>query len=179
MVRASRLHREDRGFESFTAHKMKIRHANLKDAPMLSKLMGLIINSTHYYSIEARKEETKKHDLKFLKQYLSDKKYYCCLVATEEKEIIGFAIGRNEAGVFWADWLGVRKDKRRGGVAELLMKEWEKILKKKGVHKIWCDTRTSNKESVSLLLKLKYKKLGLFGNGWYKQDFFLWEKNLI
>ena len=146
---------------------------------MLSMFMGSIINSTHYYSIEARKEETKKHDLKFLKQYLSDKKYYCCLVATEEKEIIGFAIGRNEAGVFWADWLGVRKNKRRGGVAELLMKEWEKILKKKGVHKIWCDTRTSNKESVSLLLKLKYKKLGLFGNGWYKQDFFLWEKNLI
>ena len=158
---------------------MKIRQANLKDVPVLSQLMGLTIDSTYYYTAEARKEEIRKHDSKSLKQYLSDKKYYSCLVVTEEQEIIGFAIGRNEAGVFWADWLGIRKDKRRKGVAESLMKKWEEIFKKKGVHKIWCDTRTSNKESVSLLLKLGYKKLGLFDNGWYKQDFFLWEKNLI
>ena len=58
------------------------------------------------------------------------------------------------------------------------MREWEEILREKGVHKIWCDTRTNNKESISLLRKLKYRKLGTFRNGWYKEDFFLWEKNL-
>ena len=89
LVRATRLHRVGRGFESYSAHKMKIRHANLKDASVIFRLMGLIINSTHYYSIEARKEEAKKHDLKSIKKYLSDKKYHCCLVATEENERMG------------------------------------------------------------------------------------------
>lgn len=158
---------------------MKIRYAKPKDALELSKLMRSVISATKYYSTEARAEEVRKHNSRTLKQYLLDKKYYSCLVATEENKIIGFAIGRNEAGVFWADWVGVRKDTRRKGIAEALMREWERRLWQKGVHKIWCDTRTSNKESISLLLKLHYKKLGTFRNGWYKQDFFLWEKDLI
>ena len=157
---------------------MIIRRANPKDIPKLSLLMSLIIATTEYYSKEAQKEEIKKHDARALKQYLSDRKYYHCLVAVDRKEIVGFAIGRNEAGVFWGDWLGVRRDNRRKGVGKALMKKWEKYLKQRRVHKIWCDTRTSNKESNDLLKKLHYRKLGIFRNGWYKQDFFLWEKDL-
>ena len=158
---------------------MKIRHANIKDVPALSKLIKSVIYSTSYYTRSAKKEETRKHNSLALKDYLSDKKYYTLLLALRDKNILGFAIGRNEAGVFWADWVGIQKNMRRKGIAESLMKEWEKRLGKEGVHKIWCDTRTSNKESNNLLLKLKYKKLGLFNNGWYKQNFFLWEKDLI
>ena len=157
---------------------MNIRLAKLRDVPKLSKLVYSIIKNTPYYTLKARKEEIRKHNDRALKQYLSDKKYYVCLIALENKEITGFTIGRNEAGVFWADWVGVRKDARRRGVAEALIIEWENRLKRSGVHKIWCDTRTSNEESISLLKKLHYRKLALFKNGWYKQDFFLWEKNL-
>lgn len=158
---------------------MIIRHTKLSDIPELSRLIRSIIDTTPFYSPKARSEEKKKHNRSELKHYLKDKKYYTCFVATINNKPIGFAIGRNEAGVFWADWVGVSKEARQKGIAESLMKRWERYLKQKGVHKIWCDTRTSNYKSVSLLQKLNYKKLGTFKNGWYKQDFFLWEKNLI
>ena len=157
---------------------MKIREARLKDALPLAKLIRSVIASTPYYSPEAQKEEIKKHDKSKLKEYLSDRKYYTCLIAEEDKKITGFVIGRNEAGVFWLDWIGVHRVFRGKHIAESLMKKLEKLIKPKGVHKIWCDTRNTNKESISLLKKLKYKKLGFFQNGWYKQDFFLWEKDI-
>ena len=157
---------------------MKIRRANQNDATSLAKLIREIISTTPHYSEKAQREEARKHNSSALTQYLSDRKYYVCFVAEEDGKIIGFIIGRNEAGVFWADWLGVNKNIRRKGVGESLMMKLESSLYKKGVHKIWCDTRTTNKEALNLLSKLDYKKLSVFKNGWYKQDFFLWEKDV-
>jgi ribosomal protein S18 acetylase RimI-like enzyme len=157
---------------------MKIRKARKSDIKSLSKFISSVIKATPYYTEEAKKEEVRKHNSRALVEYLKDSKYYLCLIATESHAINGFAIGRNEAGVFWFDWLGIKSDSRRKGVGESLMREVEKYSKKSEVHKIWCDTRTTNKESISLLRKLKYRKLGKFENGWYKQDFFLWEKGL-
>ncbi len=157
---------------------MKIRRATPKDARKLSQFIRPIIDTTSYYSPHARAEEVKKHGLRALAESLADTKYYMCFLALEEKEIVGFVLGRNESGVFWGDWIGVKKNSRRLGVAEALMKEIEKRLADAGAHKIWCDTRTTNTAAVTLLKKFKYKKLGTFKNGWYKQDFFLWEKDL-
>jgi ribosomal protein S18 acetylase RimI-like enzyme len=157
---------------------MKIRKAKLSDAKKLSTLMMKVIGDTHYYSKEAIKEEKRKHNESALMEYLSDAKYYYSFLAEEENEIMGFVIGRNEAGVFWLDWVGVDKRYRKRGIATGLLNEIEKYLRSSGVHKIWCDTRTNNKESISLCKKLKYRKLGKFRNGWYKQDFYLWEKDI-
>ena len=157
---------------------MKIRSAKLSDVPALAMLMGVIIGNTPYYTARARREEIRKHNKQALKQYLLDKKYYTCLIALENKIIVGFIIGRNEAGVFWLDWVGVHRDLRRRKVAETLMKTIEYKVKKMGVHKIWCDTRDINKESISLIKKLNYRKLGHFKNGWYNQNFLLWEKDI-
>ena len=157
---------------------MKIRYAKFSDITELSELIKSVVSNTSYYTPNAQKEEIRKHNSEALKQYLKESKYYLCLVALETQNIVGFAIGRNEAGVFWADWIGVHKDFRRKGIAQSLMEDWEKKLRQKRVHKIWCDTRTSNKQSISLLSKLGYRKLGIFKNGWYKQDFILWEKDL-
>ena len=157
---------------------MKVRHAKLLDIPALATLIRSVINATPYYTAKAHREEVRKHNKQTLKQYLLDRKYYTCLIALEGKEIVGFVIGRNEAGVFWLDWIGVRKDFRRKKIAETLLEEMERKIRRKGVHKIWCDTRNTNKESISLITKLNYKKLGIFKNGWYNQDFLLWEKDI-
>lgn len=157
---------------------MIFRLANLRDVPRLANLIKDIIGSTPYYTNRAKREEIKKHNKIALRQYLRDKKYYVCLVALDKKKLVGFVIGRNEAGVFWLDWVGVHRDLRRRKVAETLMKTIEYKVKKMGVHKIWCDTRDINKESIPLIKKLKYRKLGHFRNGWYKQNFLLWEKDL-
>lgn len=158
---------------------MKIRELRSKDFLNLSKLVRKIIKDTPYYSKEAKSKEIKKYSPAAIKDYFSDKKYYTCLVAEEKNELVGFVIGRNEDGVFWPDWLGIEKSMRQKGIAKELMAKLESKLADKSVHKVWCDTRTNNKESNRLLLRLGYKKLGKFRNGWHKQDFFLWEKDLV
>jgi ribosomal protein S18 acetylase RimI-like enzyme len=157
---------------------MIFRPASTKDIAPLSNLIKDVIGSTPYYTDRAKKEEIKKHNKVALKQYLREKKYYTCLVAKDKKRLVGFVIGRTEAGVFWLDWVGVHRDMRRKKVAETLLKNIEYKVKKQGVHKIWCDTRDTNKESIPLIKKLNYKKLGYLKNGWYKQDFLLWQKDL-
>lgn len=157
---------------------MEIRRAKPSDIPKLSRLARMVIAETPYYSAHARKEEIKKHNAVALWGMLREPKYYYCFVAREKKEITGFVIGRNEAGVFWGDWVGVAKRARRTGTAQALLTKLEEALKKNKVHKIWSDSRSDNKESISLLRKLGYRKLGFFKNGWYQQDFFLWEKDL-
>jgi len=157
---------------------MIFRTATPRDIPRLANLIKDVIGSTPYYTNKAKKEEIKKHNKLSLKQYLREKKYYLCMVALEKKKLVGFVIGRNEAGVFWLDWVGVHRDMRRRKVAETLMKTIEYKVKKMGVHKIWLDTRDTNKEAMPLFKKMNYKKLGYFKNGWYKQHFFLWEKDL-
>ncbi len=157
---------------------MLIRKAKISDIPELSKLVASIIGSTSYYTKEARREEIKKHNTEALRQMLKEPKYYYCFVGINDRKIIGFSIGRNEAGVYWGDWFGVMKNYRRKGIAEVILQYRNQVLKKEKIHKIWSDTRSVNKESIALLKKMGHRKIGFFRNGWYKQDFFLWEKDL-
>ena len=166
-----------RGLASPPRH-MEIRRTKFSDIPNLSELTRRIIATTPYYSALARKEEIKKHDARALRQMLGEPKYYYCFVGLEDGKIVSFSIGRNEAGVYWGDWFGVMKNYRRRGFALAILKYRNQVLKKEKIHKIWSDTRSVNKESIALLGKMGHRKLGFFRNGWYKQDFFLWEKDL-
>lgn len=100
------------------------------------------------------------------------------LVAKEINKIVGTLNGYYEAGMFWIDWLVIDPSYRRNGIAKSLMNYLEKKLKKEKIHKMWCDCRINNKESISLLNKLKFKKIAKLKNHWYKQDFYLWQKYL-
>lgn len=80
--------------------------------------------------------------------------------------------------MFWSDWGIVHPLYRRTGVSRALMTFLEKKLKKEGIHKIWCDSRTTNKESIAALGKLGFKKIVTIKNHWYRQDFILWQKLL-
>ncbi len=136
-----------------------------------------IINKTFYYSKFARSEEIKRFSPVLIRKELKDKNNLF-LIAKDNDKTAGILNGYYEAGMFWIDWVVVNPSSRRNGIAESLMNYLEGKLKKEKVHKIWCDCRTINKESVSLLKKLKFKKITKIKNHWYKQDFYLWQKYL-
>ncbi|MEK7536822.1 MAG: GNAT family N-acetyltransferase [Patescibacteria group bacterium] len=137
-------------------------------------IKGIIFN-TKYYSVKARKAEIERFKRHNLLKELKDKSNLY-LIAKDKGKIIGFCNGYYEAGTFWIDWAGIDKNYRRNGIAVKLLNFLENKLKKQGVHKIWCDCRTSNKESKALLKKLNLKKITTIKNHWYNQDFILWQK---
>jgi ribosomal protein S18 acetylase RimI-like enzyme len=142
-----------------------------------SKFVAKIIFNIPYYSNLSKKEEIKKFSSLNLRKNIKDKnKLYIC--AIEDKKIIGFVCGYFDAGTFWIDWIGISQRFRNKGVAENLENYLEKILRKSKIHKIWCDSRTNNKEVINLFKKLGFRKITKISKHWYKLDFYLWEKLL-
>lgn len=156
---------------------MKIYIARLKDISLLSNFYQHIIKNSPYYSRIAIKEELKRFSIKNLRKEFKDKNNLY-IIAEEGDKIIGARNGYYEAGIFWSDWGVVNPLYRRKGISRTLMTFLEKKLKKEGIHKIWCDSRTTNKESVAALGKLGFKKIVTIKNHWYKQNFILWQKLL-
>ncbi len=154
---------------------MRIEFLKNRDVKEFSKLAKTIILNTSYYSQIAKKCEIKDYENSKIRQRLKDKNNIF-IVAKHKNKIIGFCNGHFDCGTFWAEWAGIKKEFRRKGVASELNNFLEKKLKKLSVHKIWCDCRINNKESISLLKKLKFKKIALLRKHWYKQDFYIWYK---
>lgn len=156
---------------------MSISTLSKKGLKQVSAFMQKVIGETLYYSELARKEEVDGFRLSALtKKWKEGNTVF--LVYRDGKSIAGVLSGYYDSGLFWVDWLVVDPQKRRLGVGMGLMTFLEQTLKTEGVHKLWCDSRTNNKESISLLKKLNFKKIATVKNHWYGQDFVLWQKFL-
>lgn len=154
---------------------MDITYPKKNDLKALSRLIKEVIAATPYYSKHAKESERKRFSPKALaKTIRGNNQLY--LVAKKRNKIIGFCNGYFDAGLFWIDWLGVEHASREKGVALRLLTNLEKKARKKNVHKLWCDSRINNKESVALLKKASFKKAALLKKHWYKQDFYIWYK---
>jgi len=156
---------------------VSVRKARKSDVAKLATLIKDVIENCHYYSVEARRDEIKRFNATTLLQTFSssDSLIY---VAEVKKELVGFRIGTIYAGVFWSEWGGTKKDYRRKGISKTIFSTIEKELKKLRVHKMWCDSRTSNSESNKSLIDAGFKKVSILKKHWWKQDFYIWEKTL-
>jgi len=143
----------------------------------LSKFVIRNISDSPYYSKVAKREEKKRFGYNNIKKKLEDGDNLF-LIIKDGDNIIGSFNGYFESGMFWADWLIIEKKYRKKGYAINFFKYLEKLSIKKGVHKIWFDSRTNNKQSISLIKKMGYKKITTIKKHWYKQDFILWHKFL-
>lgn len=154
-----------------------VRKAKKGDVGELASLIEEVIDNTHYYNAVARKQEIARFSPSIIRQYLlsPDALVY---VAEDKNNIVGFRIGTIYAGVYWSEWGGVKQASRKKGISKKLFLGIEEELKKLKVHKMWCDSRTSNKESVHSLKKAGFKKVGVLANHWWKHDFYIWEKTL-
>ena len=146
-----------------------------RDAANFSRLARGVIAATDYYSKTAKRHEAANYRAEKVVEKLLGRKYLH-LCAKLEGKMVGFCDGYFDLGIFWVDWIGVEKGFRRKGIATRMLKFLEKKLKRGKAHKIWFDSRISNRESIGLFKKLGYRKIAFLRNHWYGQDFYLWEK---
>lgn len=154
---------------------MQIIKLQQREAPALSLVVREIIINTPYYSRQARGAESKKYTTTAIKQKLRDKNSLL-VVAKQNGRLVGFCHGSVDVGTCWIHWVGVAKGHRQKGVAMRLLKSLEKKLRKAKVHKIWCDSRINNKESIPLLKKFGLRRIAFLKKHWYGHDFYLWQK---
>ena len=87
-----------------------------------------------------------------------------CLVAEQEEEILGFALGttvekhHSSWKYGYLVWLGVRSGLQKGGVGDALFKEIRRRMQEQGVRMIIIDTDADNEAGIRF-----FKKQG-FGN---------------
>jgi ribosomal protein S18 acetylase RimI-like enzyme len=146
-------------------------------APASRVIRDLVRNLT-YYNDWARREEIQKYTARnLLKMWREDK--HSVLLAFSGNRIIGFCLSKYDDGVIWLSWFGVVGSFRGRGVGSMLLGELEHTALARSCHKIWCDTRTANKVSQSVLRKAGYRRICELKRHWYKQDFYIWQKFLI
>jgi ribosomal protein S18 acetylase RimI-like enzyme len=100
------------------------------------------------------------------------------LLARVEGRLAGFALSRYDDGLLWLSWLGVVPEFRRGGVAKALLARLEHTAPGRGCHALWCDCRTDNAASISLLTASGFRRLADLPDHWYGQDFVLWRRDV-
>lgn len=157
------------------SEKISIRQMNDADAEELSNLISEVISPLVYYNELARKTEIEKYSPFRLKESIAEDED-SILLAFCDNRIIGFCITYFDDGLIWLSWIGVHPDFRRYKTAEKLLVKMEESVQARGAHKIWCDCRTVNTASISLLGGLGYKQICTVNNHWYGLDFILWEK---
>lgn len=91
------------------------------------------------------------------------------LLAVIKNKIVGFLLAdKLYGGVSYCFWLGVKKEFQGQGIGSLLLKEWEKEVKKQGGHKLMLVTQ--HKENEKFYLKNGFKNEGFEEKSWFGLD---------
>jgi RimJ/RimL family protein N-acetyltransferase len=141
----------------------------------LSDLFRTVLHGLPYYNERAKSSETAKYSTHRLRQSASADPG-SVLVAHVDGNLAGFAINNLDDETIWLSWFGVNASMRSRGVGGSLLRALDQRARSKGVHKIWCDSRTENVESKVALAKHGFRQICTIPNHWYRQDFILWEK---
>ena len=97
------------------------------------------------------------------------------LVARDRSGLIGFCVSRFDDGTIWLSWFGTAARARGRGVGASLLAALALTLPSRHAHKVWCDSRTDNRESLSVLERAGFRRIATLTNHWYGQDYHLWE----
>jgi hypothetical protein len=145
------------------------------EAQAASDLFREVLLELPYYNKRAKETELARYSADFLRQSITSDRD-SVLLAKAGGVPVGFCFSRDDDGVVWLSWFGVRSSFRHCGVGTALLIALERSVATGRSHKIWCDCRTENCESISVLTANKYVQLCTVREHWYGQDFILWEK---
>lgn len=140
----------------------------------VAALMRATIEPLTYYNAPAIASELAKYSADGLRALLAGDPH-AILVARDGRDLIGFCVSRFDDGTIWLSWFGTAAHARGRGVAAALIAALKATLPARGAHKIWCDSRTDNVESRSVLERAGFRTVVTLTNHWYGQDYFLWE----
>jgi ribosomal protein S18 acetylase RimI-like enzyme len=127
-----------------------------------------------YYNERARRAELAKYTADALRALVAEDPQ-AVLVARDGTGLAGFCISRFDDGTIWLSWFGTDVRARGRGVGASLLATLAATLPSRHAHKIWCDTRTDNVQSQSVLGRAGFRRIATLTNHWYGQDYYLWE----
>ncbi len=157
------------------AQNISILTAERREIPRVRDILFAIIDEIDIYNELAKNYERELYSLEYLHS-LVEEDAFSILVAKRENEICGFVITKPDNGPIWLCWFGVAPGARGLGVGARLIDGTVKFAEKRGVYKIWCDTRTNNRFSIPIMTSFGFEKLARLDNHWCHQDYFLWQK---
>lgn len=137
---------------------------------VLVTLMRRIILNIEYYPRKNLRIFMRGYSRKHLLELLG-RKGSLFLIAREEGRPVGFLFGWNEYGVFWIDWLGVEKHRRRRHIATAMLEAAEKGARRMRCHKIFLDTSCTNFPALKLYEKQGYSVEATLRRHWLKWDY--------
>ena len=140
----------------------------------VAALMRETIAAVPYYNEPAKGAEFAKYDAAGLRALMAGDSQ-AVLAARDESGLIGFCVSRFDDGTIWLSWFGTATHARGRGVGASLLTALAKTLPSRRAHKIWCDSRTDNVESLAALERAGYRRIATLTNHWYGQDYYLWE----
>lgn len=153
-----------------------VRVAKIEELPEVARLFSKILSGLPYSNSLAKKHEIQKYTAARLTEKLPQDPY-SVLVATEKTgKIVGFCFNRFDDFTIWIDWFGVEPSERNKGVGMAILQATFETAGKRGAHKVWCDSGTSNEPSKNLLRKAGFREIVEIKKHWYEQDFILWER---
>ena len=154
-----------------------LRFASAADAAPLSTTIETLIEQIPCYNDLAKRNETARYSATALETKIKQDEY-AVIIAEINNQVAGFCLSRFDDYTIWLEWFGVTDNHRGKGITRLLLQKLEETVVQRGCHKIWCDSRTSNKAAVHLLSQAGYSQIVTINNHWYNQDFILWEKQI-
>jgi ribosomal protein S18 acetylase RimI-like enzyme len=146
----------------------------VREIAALAALMGETIQPLAIYNERAIHAELKKYTPAKLRSR-AEHDPHAVIVARDAAGLAGFCVSRFDDGTIWLDWFGTAARARGQGIGAALLALLASSLPDRGAHKIWCDSRTDNVKSKSVLERAGYKRIVTLTNHWYGQDYFLWE----
>ena len=151
-----------------------VSYARASDAAALEALFRKIVAPLEIYNEAARADELAKYSAAQFARLIGDDASGV-VIAHVDGRPGGFAITADEDGPIWLEWYGVAAEARGQGVGEKLIVFVLAEARRSRATRVWCDTRTNNVASITLLEKLGFRKLCVLPNHWHGQDYFLWE----
>jgi RimJ/RimL family protein N-acetyltransferase len=141
---------------------------------VVAALMREVVSAVPYYNATAIAAELAMYTEDELQRRLkADPR--SILVSRDAAGLTGFCISRFDHGTVWLDWFGVAPRARGQGIGGELLKALSATLPARGAHKIWCDSRSDNTESIAVLERFGFKRAAHLKDHWYHQDYYLWE----
>ena len=160
------------------AVKYTVRSANAEDLEQVSRLFELVVTSLDYYNLLAKEAEIKKNNASRLSERLAADPFSILVAVDDDENIIGFSFSHFNDYTVYLDWFGVEPTLRRNGVGKSLLENTFEASRKRGAHKIWCDSRSTNEPSKNLLRKVGFREIVEVKDHWYRQDFVFWQRYL-
>jgi ribosomal protein S18 acetylase RimI-like enzyme len=152
---------------------VEIRTAKLADVSTLVELFAGVVKDLTVYCVAMRAEQLETYTSKRFEELISKNSV---VVAVHNGVLVGFMSISNQGGPGWIDWVIVDPSMQRNSIAQMMLDFSIQRCQNRGIHKIWCDTRTDNDKACGFFKRNGFVVKCELKDHWHNEDYFIWEK---